>query len=93
MRIEQNQKYWDIIEVIGDSVYQAYNSGGRKDLIILYSVKERRLYSYVYEEFKNDLNERSQQMLEEQYKNATEEGKVVLFIRDEAARKFKSFTI
>jgi len=39
------------------------------------------------------LNPRSQQMLRVQYANAQKEGKIVLFIKDDKRRKFKSYTI
>ena len=39
------------------------------------------------------LNANSIEMLAEQYKDATETNEIVLFIRDEKMKKFKSFIV
>jgi len=54
---------------------------------------EDKIYSYIYEDYLNSLNQKSQGMLKDQYKKATRKGEIVLFIRDELRKKFKSFNI
>lgn len=89
----ENKIYLDKIDEIGEKVYHLYNMSDRDDLILLYQMQEKRIYSYVYKDFMDSLNPRSQQILVTQYKEAREEGKIVLFINDEVRKKFKSFTI
>ena len=93
MYTETDKIYLDKIDEIGDKVYDLYNLGGRKDLVMLYSMEEKRIYSYVYKDYLASLNPRSQQMLKAQYAAAQKEGKIVLFIQDKKRRKFKSYTI
>jgi len=85
--------YLDTIENIVDKVYEFYNMSDRKDLIMIYEMKENKIYSYIYDEFKESLNELSREILEEQYQEANESKRLVLFIRDEVRKKFKSFVV
>jgi hypothetical protein len=93
MNKEENKIYLEILDEIGDRVYQIYNTSSRKDLIMVYEMKEEKIYSYIYEEFMNDLNDRSKKMLKEQYEESKQSKRIVLFIKDKLRRKFKSFTI
>ena len=93
MNSEENQIYLRKIDEIEDKVYEFYKMSNREDLIMVYGMKEDRIYSYIYDEFKKSLNEKSRKTLVNQYKDAKKSNKIVLFIRDELRRKFKSFTI
>ena len=53
----------------------------------------KAIVAYPYEEFKADLNGRSQTILTEQYKEALEYEKIVIFVRDNVKRKLVSYTI
>ena len=93
MNKEENQIYFQKIDEIGDKVYELYNLSNRDDLIMLYNMKENRIYLYIYEEFYQSLNEISKAILTKQFNKAKEEDKIVLFIKDEVRGKLKSFTI
>ena len=93
MNSEENQIYFQKIDEIGDKIYELYNLSNRDDLVMFYSMKENQIYSYIYQEFYDSLNQKSKMVLKRQFKDAKEEGKIVLFIKDEKRRKFKSFTI
>ncbi|GEM_PF-3519144 len=93
MYTETDKIYLDKIDEIGDKVYDLYNLGGRKDLIMFYSMENNRILSYIYKDYLASLNPKSQQMLKVQYAAAQKEGKIVLFIQDKKRRKFKSYTI
>lgn len=93
MTYEEDKIYLDKIDEIGDNVYDFYNMSVRKDLVMVYEMKENRIYSYIYSEFKNSLNEKSMKLLEKQYQEAQESEMIVLFIRDEMRSKFKSYII
>jgi hypothetical protein len=93
MNSEENQIYFQKIDEIGDKIYDFYNSSNRDDLVMFYSMKENRIYSYIYQEFYDSLNEKSKMSLKRQFKEAKQENKIVLFIKDEERDKLKSFTI
>jgi hypothetical protein len=53
--------------------------------VMLLELPSQKIYAYPYKEFKDDLNERSQAILKDQYEQAIAENKVV-FVRDNEAR-------
>ncbi len=93
MKSEDDKLYLSTIDKMEAKIYKLYKIGVRKDLVMLYSMDEKRIYSYVYKDYLASLNPRSQQMLKAQYLEAQKEGKIVLFIQDKKRRKFKSYTI
>ncbi len=90
---ETDKRYLDAVDEIGDKVYEFYNISGREDLVMVYEMAQKRIYSYIYKEYLSQMNSRSQEILKKQYKEATEKGKIVLFIRDDEKRKLKSYVI
>ena len=60
--------------------------------VMLLELPSLRIYAYPYREFKDDLGERSQAMLEDQYERAVTEGKIVVFVRDDESRRLVSMT-
>jgi hypothetical protein len=93
MTYEDDKTYLDTLDNIVDKVYEFYNMSNRKDLVMVYEMKENKIYSYIYNEFKKGLNEKSGEMLEKQYQEAIETDRIVLFIRDEVRKKFKSYIV
>ncbi|MBW6537725.1 MAG: hypothetical protein K0B11_22135 [Mariniphaga sp.] len=93
MTYEKDKIYLDTIDNIVDKVYEFYNMSDRKDLVMIYEMKENKIYSYIYGEYKKDLNELSREILEKQYQEANESKRIVLFIRDEVRKKFKSYVV
>jgi hypothetical protein len=93
MENETDQRYLEIVNRVGVHAYKFYRLSDRKDLVMVYEMKEDKIYSFVYDEYLDDLNPKSQEMLKIQYKEARESGKIVLFIRDEEMRKIKSYVI
>lgn len=89
--IEKNKRYLDVLDEIEDTVYKFYNVSGRPDLIMLYNMKEKRIYSYVYEDFWGMVKEKS--ILEKQYAEARQLGKIVLYLKDEEMKVLKSYII
>jgi hypothetical protein len=61
--------------------------------IILYDLQEQKIYAYPYREFKAEMNEKSQALLEKDYKSASVLGSVVVFVRDNIERKLVSYTM
>jgi hypothetical protein len=56
-------------------------------------MQEHRIYVYPYVEFKNDLSARSQRSLQEQYEQAITNDKIVVFVRDNDAKKLVSYSV
>ncbi len=93
MTYEDEKIYLDTLDNIVDKVYDFYNLSDREDLIMVYEMKENIIYSYIYDDYLKRLNERSREMLEEQYQKAIDSKRIVLFIRDEERKKLKSYII
>ena len=49
---------------------------------MLIDIQEQKLYAYPYLDFKSSLSERSQAMLEKEYRAALLNNKVVVFVQD-----------
>ena len=93
MNYEEDKIYLETIDRIIDNVYESYNMSDRKDLIMMYEMKEKKIYSYIYDDYLKSLNERSREMLEEQYIEAINSERIVLFLRDTVRKKLKSFIV
>ena len=93
MVTENDERYLKTLDEISDRVYQFYQLGGRKDLIMVYEMSKKRIYSYIYNEFRQTLSANSKAILAEQYQEALAENKIVLFIQDDEMRKLKSYVI
>jgi hypothetical protein len=75
------------------TILKAYNEFKDKKPIILYDIQEKRIYAYPYAEFKKDLSKKSQATLKEQYEAAQRNGKFVLFVRDNEAKRLVSYSL
>jgi hypothetical protein len=60
--------------------------------VMLLELPSLRIYAYPYRDFKENLSERSQAMLEDQYERAIAEDKIVVFVREEETRRLVSMT-
>jgi hypothetical protein len=80
------QKQWPNIR----GLYMTYKS---KKPIILYDIREDKIYAYSYKEFKTELSIKSQASLERDYKSASALGRMVVFVRDNIERKLVSYVV
>ena len=76
-----------------ESIRRAYRLHEEHRPVMLFHLQEHRIYAYPYDGYKDTLSERSQGMLEKQYKEAQTENKIVVFVRDEATRRLASFLL
>jgi hypothetical protein len=60
--------------------------------VMLFDLQSQKIYAYPYKEFKANLNERSQAILEMHYQEAITENKIVVFVRDNESHRFTSMT-
>lgn len=60
--------------------------------VMVLELPSRKIYAYPYQEFKDNLNERSRAILKDQYEQSIAEDKIVVFVREEETRRFVSMT-
>ena len=70
-----------------------YRMFAAKQPVMLYDIQEQKIYAYPYREFKADMAERFQALLEEQYQQAIASNKMVVFVRDNEQRRLVSYTL
>ena len=70
-----------------------YKKFEEKRPVILFDIQERRIYAYPYKEFREELSERSQDILKDQYERAQAQNKIVVFVRDNEGRRLVSFSL
>ena len=85
--------YWDVICEQWSDILRCYQLFASKRPVMLYDIQEQRIYAYPYKEFKADMNQRSQDMLEKQYQNALTNDQMVVFIRDNENEKLISYSV
>ena len=70
-----------------------YNLFADKRPVMQVEVHGQKICAYPYREFKADLNQRSQELLERQYRYAQVNNQMVLFVRDNEKRVFRSYVL
>ena len=85
--------YWDVVQSLMQDILRIYAQYREKKPVMLFDMQEQRIYVYPYLEFKNDLSERSQCLLQDQYEQAMAEDKIVVFVRDNDAKKLVSYSV
>lgn len=74
------------------AIQMVYERFSAEKPVMLFDIQEQRIYAYPYAEFRNELNARSQRLLEEQYENAVHASQIVVFVRDNVRRRLVSFS-
>ena len=72
-------------ERAGD-ILMFYRKFADKKPVMLLELPSGKIYAYPYLDFKNTLSERSQKMLEEEYREAVAQNKFVVFVKDNDRR-------
>lgn len=76
-----------------EHVVTAYRQFEEKRPIVLYDIQEKRIYVYPYADFKNEMSPKSQVSVAEQYDQAGVVGKMVVFVRDNDAKRLVSYSL
>ena len=77
-----------------EQIVAGYKHFEDKRPVMLYGIQENRIYAYLYEDFKNDMSSaKSQASLAEQYELARRAGTMVVFVRDNEARRLASYSM
>ena len=89
----QRDPYWEVVQSLMQDITYCYEQYREKKPVLLFDMQENRIYVYPYLEFKNDLSARSQGILQEQYAQAMTDDKIVVFVRDNDAKKLVSYSV
>jgi len=90
---EENDPDWDLVLEFWDDILKCYQQYADKKPIMLYDVQEKRIYTYAYPGFKDELMPKSQVHLEEQYQEALKNNQFVVFVRDNEKRRLVSYSV
>jgi hypothetical protein len=74
--------YWDVVQSLMQDILTIYEQYREQKPVMLFDMQEHRIYVYPYLEFKNDLSERS-----------LTGDKIVVFVRDNDAKKLVSYSV
>jgi hypothetical protein len=85
--------YWDVVQSLMQNILTIYEVYREKKPVMLFDMQEQRIYVYPYLDFKHDLSERSQRLLQDQYEKAMTDDKIVVFVHDNDARKLVSYSV
>ena len=85
--------YWKVVQALMQNILTIYEQYREKKPVMLFDMQEQRIYVYPYLDFKNDLSERSQRLLQDQYEQTMANDKIVVFVRDNDERKLVSYTV
>ncbi|MCK4734725.1 MAG: hypothetical protein KAT65_19890 [Methanophagales archaeon] len=86
-------EYWEAVGEQWDNILMLCKRFEDKKPVMLLDIQEQKIYAYPYNDFKLDLTKRSQIQLEEQYKKAILNNKMVVFVRDNEKRKLVSYSV
>jgi hypothetical protein len=95
-RAKTNEPRDELLEVALEqygNILMMYDMFEDKRPVMLFDIQEQRVYAYPYKEFRDEMNERSQRILKEQYEQAQIDGKIVVFVRDNVKQKLRSFSL
>jgi hypothetical protein len=91
--VAMSDLYFTAIQEQWPNIRGLYMTFESKKSIILYDIREQKIYAYPYEEFKAEMSKNSQASLEHDYKSASSLGSMVVFVRDNIERKLVSYTM
>ncbi|MBN1991884.1 MAG: hypothetical protein JW953_04225 [Anaerolineae bacterium] len=85
--------YLEMVYEHWEDILKWYNLFVAKRPVMLFDVQEQRIYAYPYKEFKEDMNQRSQAILQDQYRRAQRNNQMVVFVRDNNEEKLVSYSL
>jgi|SRR6188474_3621885 hypothetical protein len=85
--------YWKVLAAQWRHVVLLYGQFADKQPVMLFDIQEQRVYAFPFQEFRAELNERSQASLTRQYERALNEGTAVVFVRDNEQKKLVSYSL
>jgi hypothetical protein len=89
---ETKDPLFDAMAEHWEQIVAGYKQFEDKRPVMLYDIQENRIYPY--EDFKNDMSSaKSQASLAEQYELAKKAGTLVVFVRDNEAKRLASYSM
>jgi hypothetical protein len=76
-----------------DDILMLYRKFAEKKPVMLLELPSQVIYAYPYLDFKNTLSNRSQKMLEKEYREALAHNQIVVFVKDNDREKMISFSV
>lgn len=84
---------WDAALEQYPNILMAYKTCEAEKPVILFDIQEQRIHAYPYKEHRDEMNERSQALLKDQYERAQAEEKIVMFVRDNVKERLPSYSL
>ena len=81
-----SDQYYSAIQEQWSNIRGLYMACASKKPIMLYDIHEKKIYAYPYEEFNEELSEKSRVSLEIDYKSRSAHGRMIVFVRDNIER-------
>ena len=61
--------------------------------VIVFDIQDQELRAMRYEDLREELPERSQQLMDLQFKQAQVDGQIVVYVQDAVKQKFRSYSL
>lgn len=90
--MKTNEDFFKIVDEYMGRIQWFYHKFADKKPVIELSLPSRKIYAYPYTEYLKVLNERSKNLLKEQYDEAIKDNKMVVFVKDNREKMLKSYT-
>ena len=90
---DTDDSLFDALSEVWEPIVTGYLQFEDGKPIMLYDIQEKRIYAYQYEGFKNEMSAKSQASLAEQYERAIVADQMVVFVRDNGARRLVSYSM
>jgi hypothetical protein len=90
--VAMSDPYFEAIQDQWQNIRALYMMYESRKPIILYDIQEQKIYAYPYKEFKAEMSEKSQALLDNDYKSASF-GNMIIFVKDNINRRLVSYTM
>jgi hypothetical protein len=91
--LKMSDPYFAAVRLQWLNIRGVYITFESKKPIILYDIQEEKIFAYPYQEFKADMTKRNQEILERAYTSASNDRRMVVFVRDNENRKLVSYVL
>ena len=85
--------YLDLVYDHWENLLMVYRMYAAQRPVMLFDVQEQKIYAYQYQGFKAELKPSSQEVLKDQYQRARLQHQMVVFVRDNEARRLVSYAL
>jgi hypothetical protein len=75
------------------NIVMAYDLFEELRPVIVLDIQDQEIRAMRYQDLREDLNERSQHLMDLQYKQAQVDGQIVVYVQDAVKRKFRSYSL